>query len=296
MPQRSFSKPSSERPGTSERVYKPLRFQIQSLTLSTANNSIFYSHLGKLHHTITTTTIIIIMNFFKSKKHTATNNNNDADADPASLRKALFEQLSEGDYNKTDIERLKKEDYAVSRYFKEDPKTTIEAIKGVLEWRKQYNLSDLKEEDFGEEYRKTEVFVTHGKDVEKNVMVYIRVKLFKKGEHPIEDVKKYLAFLLDRVDRETRGDGWALCFDCTDAGISNVDMELLKFVVQALTNYFVENCRYVLIYEMPWILSSIWKIVKSWLPQDQRDAVKFAGKKELSSFIEDSQVPDFMKE
>lgn len=235
------------------------------------------------------------MNFFhKSHKKTA-NNNNNAQVDTAEIRKALFASLSESDYNKHDIERLRKEDYAVTRYFKEDTQTTVETIKGVLEWRKNYNLSDLKEEDFPEEFRKSEVFVAHGKDVENNVMVYIRVKLFKKGEYPIDDVKKYLAFLLDRIDRETRGDGWALCFDCTDAGISNVDMELLKFVVQALTNYFVENCRYVLIYEMPWILSSIWKIVKSWLPQEQRDAVKFANKKELGSFVEESQVPDFMK-
>ena len=235
------------------------------------------------------------MNFFKSSKKVAATNNNNEPVDPAQLRKALFESLSEADYNKHDIERLKKEDYAVTRYFKDDTQSTIDAIKHVLEWRKNYNLSDLKETDFPEEYKKSEAFAKHGHDVDKNVMIYIRVKHFKKGEYPIEDVKKYLAFLLDRVDRETRGDGWALCFDCTDAGLSNVDMDLLKFVVQALTSYFVENCRYVLIYEMPWILSSIWKIVKTWLPQDQRDAVKFANKKEMANFIEDSQLPDFIK-
>lgn len=235
------------------------------------------------------------MNFFKSSKKTAANNNNES-LDAATLRKALFDQLSEGDYNKHDIERLKKEDYAVTRYFKQDTESTIEAIKGVLEWRKNYDLSDLKEEDFPEEYRTTDVFVKHGHDVDNNIMIYIRVKLFKKGEHPIEDVKKYLAFLLDRVDRETRGDGWALCFDCTDAGLSNVDMELLKFVTQALTNYFVENCRYVLIYEMPWILTSIWKIVKAWLPEEQKEAVKFATKKDMSNFIEDKQLPEYFNE
>lgn len=234
------------------------------------------------------------MNFFKSSKKVATNNNNET-ADPAQLRKALFESLSEADYNKHDIERLKKEDYAVTRFFKEDTQSTVDAIKHVLEWRKNYNLSDLKETDFPDEFKKSEAFVKHGKDVDGNAMIFIRVKHFKKGEYPIEDVKKYLAFLLDRVDRETRGDGWALCFDCTDAGLSNVDMELLKFVVQALTNYFVENCRYVLVYEMPWILSSIWKIVKAWLPQEQRDSVKFATKKEMSNFIEESEMPDFMK-
>lgn len=237
------------------------------------------------------------MNFFKSsKKVVSNNNNNDAGLDAAGLRKALFEHISEGDYNKKDIDRLKKEDYCVTRYFKEDTQTTVSAIKSVLEWRNTYNLSDLKEEDFPEEFTNTPVFKVHGRDVEDNVMVYIRVKLFKKGEFPIEDVKKYMAFLLDRVDRETRGDGWSLCFDCTDAGISNVDMEMLKFVVQVLTNYFVENCRYVLIYDMPWILSSIWKIVKSWLPQEHRDAVKFASKKEMSSFVKDSELPDWMKQ
>lgn len=235
------------------------------------------------------------MNFFKSSKKTVSNNNNEV-LDAETLRKALFEELKEADYNKHDIERLKKEDYAVTRYSKEDTKSTVNAIKGVLEWRKNYDLSDLKEEDFPEEYRKTEVFAKHGHDVDNNLVIYIRVKLFKKGEHPIEEVKKYLAFLLDRVDRETRGDGWVLCFVCADAGLSNVDMELLKFVVQALTNYFVENCRYVLVYEMPWILSSIWKIVKAWLPEEQKEAVKFASKKELSNFIEESQLPDFMKE
>lgn len=235
------------------------------------------------------------MNFFKSKKASNNNNNNNEVLEATELRKALFEQISESDFNKHDIERLRKEDYAITRYSKEDTKSTVDAIKSVLQWRKALNLSDLKEEDFPEEFKKSEVFVTHGYDVEKNLMVYIRVKLFKKGEHPIEDVKKYLAFLLDRVDRETRGDGWALCFDCDGAGLSNVDMELLKFVVQALTDYFVENCRYVLIYEMPWILSSIWKVVKSWLPAEQREAVKFAAKKEMGQFISDKELPDFMK-
>lgn len=236
------------------------------------------------------------MNFFRSHKKTNNNNNDNGELDTAMLRKALFEHISEGDYNKKDIERLKKDDYCVTRYYKEDTPTTVSNIKQVLEWRKSYNLSDLKEEDFPEEFRTTKVFQVHGKDVENNVMVYIRVKLFKKGEFPIEDVKKYMAFLLDRVDRETKGDGWALCFDCADAGISNVDMEMLKFVVQVLTNYFVENCRYVLIYEMPWILSSIWKIVKSWLPQEHRDAVKFANKKDMSSFVKDSELPEWMNQ
>ena len=241
--------------------------------------------------------------FFKSlttkKTTSASNNNNNNNADdlePAMIRKALFDEISAGDYNKRDIDLLKKDDYTITRYCKEDQKTSIEAIKSVLEWRKGYNLSDLKEEDFPQEFRESPSFHTSGKDVEGNVMVYIRVQHYHKNEHPIEEVKKYLAFLLDRVDRETKGDGWALCFDCTNAGLSNVDMELLRFVVQALTNYFVENCKYVLIYDMPWILSSVWKLVKSWLPAEHRDAVKFCNKKDLSSFVKDDQQPDFLKE
>lgn len=235
------------------------------------------------------------MNFFK-RKTVQTNNNCPEDIEPALVRKALFDQISANDYNKQDIDLLKKDDYAISRYCKEDQQTTISAIKSVLQWRKDYNLSDLKEDDFPQEFRDSKAFHTSGKDVEGNVMVYIRVQHFHKNEHPIEDVKKYLAFLLDRVDRETKGDGWALCFDCTNAGLSNVDMDLLKFVVQALTLYFVENCRYVLIHDMPWILASVWKLVKSWLPQEQRDAVKFASKKEMGNFVKDDQLPDFMKE
>lgn len=236
------------------------------------------------------------MNFFKSSKKVALNNNNNESDLPgvADIRKVLFEKVSANDFNEIDIMRLQKEDYAITRYLKNDTDATIKTIQEVLQWRKGYNLSELKEEDFPIEFRESKVFIIHGHDVDKNLMVYIRVKLFKKGEQPIEEVKKYLAFLLDKVDRETRGDGWALCFDCTDAGISNVDMELLRFVVQALTNYFVDNCRYVLVFEMPWILSSIWKIVKSWLPQEQREAVKFANKKDMASYVSEDQVPEYM--
>ena len=234
------------------------------------------------------------MNFFKSSKKTA-NNNNDQIVDPAQIRQALFEHISESDFNKKDIERLKKEDYALSRYFKEDTQTTIDTIKEVLEWRNNYNLSDLKKEDFPKEYQEAGTLVVHGKDVEGNVMIYLRVCLFKKGELPIEEVKKYLAFVMDQTDRETRGDGWAFVFDCTDAGLSNVDMELLRFVSQALTTYYSENCRYALIYDMPWILSPVWKIVKSWVSQEERDAIKFATKKEMSNFVAKDQLPDFLQ-
>lgn len=238
------------------------------------------------------------MNFFKSytKKSAATNNNNGDELEPAMIRKALFDQISASDYNKHDIDLLKKDDFAISRYCKEDQQSTIDTIKTVLEWRKSYNLSDLKDDDFPEEFHKSEAFRVHGKDVEGNAMVYIRVQHFKKNQYPIDDVRKYLSFMFDRVDRETKGEGWALCFDCTNAGLSNVDMDLLKFVVTALTTYFVENCQYALIYDMPWILASVWKLVKSWLPAEQREAVKFANKKELSSFIKDEQLPEFFSD
>ena len=235
------------------------------------------------------------MNFFKSSKKT-NDDSSDEDIDPAQIRKALFEQISESDYNKTDIDRLKKEDFTVTRYFKEDTQSTIDTIKSVLEWRKSYELSDIKEEDFPEDLQKTTTFVRYGHDVENNVMVYIRVKLFVKDRHPMELFKKHLAFLLDQVDRETHGDGWVLCFDCTDSGPSNVDMELIKLTVQCLTLFYLENCRYVLIYEMPWALASVWKLVSTWLPQDQREGIKFATKKDFGNFVEESQQPDFIKE
>lgn len=45
-----------------------------------------------------------------------------------------------------------------------------------------------------------------------------------------------------------------MVFDMTGAGLSNMDMELVRFVVNCFKIYFPDLLQWLLVYNMPWVL------------------------------------------
>ena len=121
-----------------------------------------------------------------------------------------------------------------------------------------------------------------------------RVKINKKIEEWRDNVKKYIIYLFERVDREQDENKLTLLFDCTDGGLSNVDTDLLLFLISLIRNYYPMILNAVLVYELPWILDFVLKLVNSWLPQDQRGLIDPITKKELNDNIASDQLPDFL--
>ena len=110
----------------------------------------------------------------------------------------------------------------------------------------------------------------------------------------VDVVKKYIIYLFEKVDREQDENKLTLLFDCTDAGISNVDIDLLLLILSLVRNYYPMIINAVLVYELPWILNYVLKLVHSWLPQDHREMIDPIIKKELFDNIASDQLPDFL--
>ena len=49
-----------------------------------------------------------------------------------------------------------------------------------------------------------------------------------------------------------------MVFDMTGAGLSNMDMELVRFVVNCFKIYFPDLLQWLLVYNMPWVLQGQW--------------------------------------
>ena len=76
-----------------------------------------------------------------------------------------------------------------------------------------------------------------------------------KGQIKMEDMKKFFVYYLERLYREEGGEQITLLFDCRDAGLKNMDMEFVQFIIGTLKEYYPDPLNYILVLEMPWVLN-----------------------------------------
>ena len=107
-------------------------------------------------------------------------------------------------------------------------------------------------------------------------------------------VKKFIIYQFERVDREKDENKLTLLFDCTNGGINNVNIDLLLLILSLVRNYYPMLLNAVLVYELPWVLNYVLKLVNSWLPQNHREIIHLINKKELHENVDVDQLPDFL--
>ena len=85
-----------------------------------------------------------------------------------------------------------------------------------------------------------------------------------------------------------------LISDCTDAGISNIDMDLVFFMISLLKNYYPIILKSILVCQLPWTLNYVMKFVYSFVPEDFKQLIHIINKKELNNYIDPNQLPNFL--
>ena len=90
--------------------------------------------------------------------------------------------------------------------------------------------------------------------------------------------------------RQTNGNQISLFFDMSDTGILNMDMEFIKYLINLCKNYYPNFLNYIIIFEMPWILNTGFKIIKSWLPPKAIPKIKFVQKNNIHEFVEPNDI------
>ena len=55
--------------------------------------------------------------------------------------------------------------------------------------------------------------------------------------------------------REEHGEQITVMFDCRNAGLKNMDMEFIQFIISTMKDYYPDPLNYILVFEMPWVLN-----------------------------------------
>ncbi|KAM4562062.1 motile sperm domain-containing protein 2 [Fundulus diaphanus] len=164
-------------------------------------------------------------------------------------------------------------------------------IDESLLWRKEFGINDVSESTVPRWMFETGAVYLHGYDKEGNKLFWFKVKLHVKDAKSVVDKKKYIAFWLERYAKKEPGMPLTVVFDMTDSGISNIDMDFVKYVVNCFKVYYPKFLSKMIIVDMPWIMNAAWKIVKSWLGPEAIAKLKFASKAEVQTFIDPEYLP-----
>lgn len=217
-------------------------------------------------------------------------------ATPADVR-ALFEaRLKETspppDFHPLDLERAKDEKYLkrVLQHTDKDAKEAANMLWDICVWRKSVGANDINESNIRIDYVKEGLFFTHGRDVDGSLLFIFKAKMHIKGQKDYEDIKRILIYWFDRAEREEGGKRVTLFLDMEGSGLSNMDMELVKYLITLFKLYYPYFLNYIVIYQMPWVLSAAFKVVKTLLPAKAVERMRFVTKDTLKDVVAPEQA------
>lgn len=212
------------------------------------------------------------------------------------LRDLLVEDIKADPerFNQEDTEKIYHDDWFIARYLlrvKLDLKSAHSMIKKALEFR---NSPIISITEFPEEFYKVGAVFAYEPDRKGNIPVWMRIKLNQKIPLVTRFLKSFLFRVIEEADKRAEGKGIVLVFDLSGAGVNNIDMDLLFFIITTLVNYFPKGLSYMLVHELPWILRSFWHIARQWLSEDHKDLVKFSDAQTIYEYFIEDNLPNFI--
>jgi hypothetical protein len=167
------------------------------------------------------------------------------------MRQKIMDHLEDlGDdvhdyYNQCDIDWLlnPKKPHQIERFLisasvsEVDP---FELICRCLLWRKEWRIMELKDTDFASEFYSKGGLFRYETDAAGTPLIYMRIKMVKKYPELDKHLKEFVAYQIHLLDSKANDDlcGWGIVFDCSDIGFANVQIDMLKFLITVLKDYF----------------------------------------------------------
>ncbi|XP_042873015.1 motile sperm domain-containing protein 2-like isoform X2 [Penaeus japonicus] len=211
------------------------------------------------------------------------------------LRNAAMEKIETegGNFDPIDVKRIKTDDKYIRRFLMHhdnDQKLSLEMVMDTLKWRQEMQCNTISKESIQADFFDKGAMYIHNRDKDGCKMLVFAVRFHQKGVLDMDQLKKFLIYWLERLEREEEGEWITVFFDMCETGMKNMDMEFIQYMINLFKNYYPWFLNYIIVFEMPWLLSAMWKIIKTWLPPKSIEKIKFVDKKSLKEFVEPDQA------
>lgn len=163
-------------------------------------------------------------------------------------------------------------------------------VAEMLTWRRAMGLKELREEHLPKAVLERCIVYPYGKDKSGCQVLVLRNKNYSKGLADPDSVKRVFLYFIEKLFNERKVPKITLLMDCTDTGVSNIDIDLLQFVVDVFISKYPIALGNALIYNMPWLLNALLKMIKGWLPFGV-ERLKTVNKKDIQQYIDAKYLP-----
>ncbi|KAJ8924694.1 hypothetical protein NQ315_000845 [Exocentrus adspersus] len=211
------------------------------------------------------------------------------------LRKLFLNDLSSkgnDSVHPKDLERVKSDDGWLRRFLlhqENDVQNALNMLWTSVNWRKDNNVNDINENTVKMDILCSGAFFPHGTDIDGCTLLIFKCKRSTKGVDANE-IRRCVIYWFERLERQNKGEKITIFFDMEGCGLSNMDMDFIKYLIGLFKEYYPYFLNYIIIFEMPWVLTAAFKIVKSWLPEKAIEKIKFLSKKDITTYVPQEQA------
>ncbi|CAF2867549.1 unnamed protein product, partial [Rotaria sp. Silwood2] len=238
------------------------------------------------------------------------------------INKHFEKQISEGEiYDARDIERFNKIDEYTLMFIQHGQFGTsfnqdraLHIFDESMSWRKQHNVYDISTSAFPAEYFDRNIIYYKNYDKFNHPILHFVIRNLRKGHEDNEAIKRLITYNFEKYIRESPGKHIVVLFDMSGAGIGNLDYDIVKFIIASMQTYYpgllgtvVENSfdlyiyiyifffvAYLLMFQMPFLLSAAWKLIRTWMSSEADRYIKFTDTKSITDYISPDQLPKHM--
>ena len=211
------------------------------------------------------------------------------------MRKRFLDEVSANPslYHEIDVNRVKTQEWQVKRFLLDqdnDEDKAFNALVAAMKWKKEYGIHDRTDQYFPKELWELVAVEVNGKDREGRVIQWEAFKNQRTFKELHLVSRQFIAHNLERVDTEAGDAGFILIMDTNGAGISNVDLDLIKFKLTIIEHYPMA-LKQLLVVDLPWLLNSVMKIIVSFMSPKIKQMVEYTKQAEMSKYIDEQYIP-----
>ncbi|XP_046390062.1 motile sperm domain-containing protein 2-like [Ischnura elegans] len=205
------------------------------------------------------------------------------------LQKLEQQTPESGGVHPADLAKIKNGDAWLRRFLTHndcDMKETLDMLWESVDWRNRVGANEITESSINRNFLEGGVLFVRSKDKDGKPLLILKVKKHSKNHGDAEGLRKYVIYWFERLERLTKGDQVTLFFDMADAGLSNLDMDLIKYLIGMFKTNYPYFLNFILVFEMPWVMNAAFKIIKSMLPAKGVERLRVVNKSNLKEYVD----------
>jgi hypothetical protein len=199
-------------------------------------------------------------------------------------------------YEEEDVERVMSNDWVIERFIidrKGDLEQALERLKETMRWRKVEEVNQIKPTDFPQEFWLIGELYHYSEDKEGVVTCYSRARFHKKFNQWMDLSKRYVLAFIEASERRANGK-WNFVWDCSGAGLFNMNMPLVTFFIQTLSKHYPGSFHRIYVHELPTVLWAVYQLLRGLFPEQYREAIVFVNKSSIIEQVGVDSLPDYL--